>query len=361
MNYLIGIEREGFRIDGDGNMAMTPHPAEFGDKTENSLIGTDFGEPMIELRTPPCPDAKGCYKALSDVTCHVLGILFDKGEFIWPYSLPYKVPDEEHFPYNSYPGRQDWEDYEWILTKVYGLWHNCISGIHVSFSVGDKALREMREIYPNVPQDKDEAYFRCARQIIKHEKALRHFFDASPTDYAGTLTEDSSFRNSPEGYRNEKFKKLDYGSKEAYARTLPLTQRYERLGPVRLKGCDKYNYDVSVISDGVERLEFRLCDIDPFDICGISQNEIQLTAAVIASCMVCDDMPNDPAKILKVCADVDSRLCLGTADAIDFYMEREKQGITKSGIVRRFIAEKGYQGFLELAAQYGKYKGDLTF
>ncbi len=83
MNYMIGIEREGIRIFPDGRMADTPHPPEFGDKLMNPLIGTDFGEAMLELRTRPCPDPESCYRELLEVTKEAERVLKLHGELLW--------------------------------------------------------------------------------------------------------------------------------------------------------------------------------------------------------------------------------------------------------------------------------------
>ena len=60
--------------------------------------------------------------------------------------------------------------------KIYGLKQNCISGIHINFSFTNEMFDKIRKIYPSVPDDKDETYFKCARQILKNKKAMQHFF-----------------------------------------------------------------------------------------------------------------------------------------------------------------------------------------
>ncbi len=354
MNYLIGIEREGFRIDFDGKMANTLHPQEFGEKLENPLIGTDFGEAMLELRTHPQQTPETCYKELREITALALEVLYKKGELLWPYSVPYKTPEEADFFYNKYPGRPDMEEHERVITKVYGIKRNCLSGIHVNFSISNEMLGKIRQIYPNVPDDKDEAYLKCAKNILAHEKALRYFFDASPTDFEGKIVEENSLRNGPAGFRNENAKKLDYSSKKAYIQSLKHTLSYERLSAIRLKSIDKENFDEGIAEHGIERLEFRLCDIDPFDVCGISLNEITLATAMIFMCIVIDKIPRNPKDILSKCAEVNRKLDLGFDNEIKYYIEQENKGVTKSETVRSFIKKKGYNGFIELAIQYGK-------
>jgi glutamate--cysteine ligase len=354
MNYLIGIEREGFRIDFNGIMSAMPHPKEFGDKLENPLIGTDFGEAMLELRTHPHPDPERCYKELLRVTSGALGILYEQGEVLWPYTMPPQMPEDADFYYNSYPGRPDLEEHERLIAGVYGIRRNCLSGVHVNFSVSNEALEEIRKIYPSIPGDKDDAYMRCARQVLRHEAALRHFFDASPTDYEGRIAGENSFRNGPLGFRNINAEKLDYSNKTAYLKSLDQTAPYERRSAIRIKSCDKENFDEGIAQHGIERFEFRLCDIDPFDICGISINEMKLALAVLFMCMIMDEIPDAPADILLKCEEVNRKLHLGLESGIMYYMEKEKTGMTKCEAVRKLITESGYAGLMELAFQYGK-------
>lgn len=354
MNYLIGVEREGLRIRPDGRLADTLHPAEFGDRLKNPLIGTDFGEAMLELRTHPHDSAAACYRELFAVTRRALALLYEKGELLWPYSMPGELPDEAHFRYNRYPDRQDLEEHERFLTKFYGLRWNCICGIHVNFSVCDDLLAEMRRLYPSVPTDKDEAYLKCARQILRHEASFRHFFDSSPTDFESNVVDENSWRNSPKGFRNEKAKLLDYSNKAAYLQSLKLMKKYERLSAIRLKSADTENFDEGIATHGINRIEFRLCDIDPFDICGISLYEMELVMAIIFSCMAKDELPDDPVGILAVCADMNRMFRLGLEDTISFYQEQEALHIKKSDRIRALLAEKGMEGLRKIALQYGK-------
>ena len=105
--FSIGIEREGLRIDGSGRLAMTAHPAEFGDKLKSFRVSTDFGEAMMELRTEPQHDTAACYGELLHITKDVLKVLARRGEFLWPYSMPCAFPDDSAFPFNSYPDDPD--------------------------------------------------------------------------------------------------------------------------------------------------------------------------------------------------------------------------------------------------------------
>ena len=49
-----GLEKENVRVNQDGTLALTPHPAVFGDKGKHPYITTDFSESQVEMITRRC-------------------------------------------------------------------------------------------------------------------------------------------------------------------------------------------------------------------------------------------------------------------------------------------------------------------
>ena len=81
-----GLEKENVRVNQDGTLALTPHPAVFGDKGKHPYITTDFSESQVEMITPPLPsvgEALGFMETLHDVVTENIG-----DELLWPQSLP---------------------------------------------------------------------------------------------------------------------------------------------------------------------------------------------------------------------------------------------------------------------------------
>ena len=352
--YLIGIEREGLRTDENGRIALTSHPAEFGNRLENFRVGTDFGEAMLELRTDPMPGPESCYEQLRQVTVDVLNVLNARGEYLWPYSMPCSIPDETAFRFNTYPENPEEEAYERKLALIYGIRRLCISGIHFNFSVSGAAHALLREKHGSVPADRDEAYMRCCRNILRNERLIRHFLDASPSDLNGGLTEDASFRNSPEGIRCEKYQTLDFRSKRAYAESVSRLERWERFGPVRVKSAGKGNLDAGILTRGIRRIELRLCDINPFDICGVSKEDLEFLTAVLFFCMTEESAPNTPGELLAECGRVNREFSLGLDEGIRAMILQEESGQKRSDRVRDLIRGQGMNGFRELAKAYGR-------
>lgn len=115
MRYAIGIEREALRCTEDGTLCMTPHPKEFGDCMKNPFITIDFSESQIELRTLTCPNPAACYENLYDTTNFVLTVLRQKGEYLWPYSMPCRLPDKENLVYTVFAKYPEAEKYRRYL------------------------------------------------------------------------------------------------------------------------------------------------------------------------------------------------------------------------------------------------------
>ena len=217
--YKIGIEREGLRCDKNGVLSKLPHPEIFGDRLENKLIGTDFGEAQIELRTPVCDSTKNCYLKLREITNVVLNELSDREELLWPYSMPCVLPKEEDFIFNNYDGYPEEKKYEEYLYKKYGYRMHNMSGIHINISFDDELISKLKEYYPNIPEKKDEIYLKICRTFINKAWIFGYFTGASPRKIDSDIVLENSYRTSKTyGFKNND--SVDYSSKENYVKKI---------------------------------------------------------------------------------------------------------------------------------------------
>lgn len=345
--YLIGIEREGLRCDAKGVLASSMHPSEFGDRMKNRFITTDFGEEQIELRTLPCHSPEECYYKLLTITRTVLEQLEKRGEYIWPYSMPCTLPEEEDYIYNDYTDHPEEEIYERYLSKKYGYRRLCISGVHFNFSVEQTTFGKLRSIYPDIPADIDDAYMRCIRGIYRVMNVFAYFFDASPTDMNRKLIKPDSFRNSTDGYNNGLFECIDVSSKAGYVDSVQRLLdegKISRMGelyiPVRAREaavCGIPKLDV-LRSLSIVHIELRMFDIDPFDICGISCDSISLATAFIFCCFIHgEDVPEDIKAFISECDAINNKLNLGLSAAITDARDKANSGNDLAGKIRRQI------------------------
>ena len=103
---IIGIEKEGLRVNPDGTLATTDHPHTLGSRSHHPYIQTDFSEVQLELITPPLSSNKRMNRwlsALHDVTYHSM----KEDELIWPLSMPGTLPAEEQIPIAKLENRPD--------------------------------------------------------------------------------------------------------------------------------------------------------------------------------------------------------------------------------------------------------------
>lgn len=181
---LFGLEKESQRVTSEGELALTPHPAALGDKTQNTRITTDFSESQIEMVTPPLPSIEETYRSLKQISSEVKDAIGN--EMLWPLSMPPKLPDEELIPIASFndteEGRKK-EEYRKNLAKRYGKKMQMISGIHYNFSFDGRLLNLLYDSFGNGMDRKEfvnEAYFAAARNFLRYRWLLIYLFGASP-------------------------------------------------------------------------------------------------------------------------------------------------------------------------------------
>lgn len=62
-----GVERETLRVNGDGSLAIKPHPKALGSALSHEWITTDFSESLLEFITPPERNAATTIEQLIDI------------------------------------------------------------------------------------------------------------------------------------------------------------------------------------------------------------------------------------------------------------------------------------------------------
>jgi glutamate--cysteine ligase len=330
-----GIEKESLRVHPDGALALTPHPAALGSALTHLNITTDFSESQLELITAVHTDVDGCLQELTRIHQFVYRALGD-GELLWCSSMPCKLPDDDEIPiadYGSSNVARLKAIYRMGLSYRYGRRMQTISGIHYNFSL---------------PGTSSEEYFGLIRNFRRQSWLPLYLFGASPAVCStfvaaraheleelrpGTLylPHATSLRMGRLGYQSDAQSKLcvSYNSLESYAASLheALTQpypAYERIG-VRDKGGAAYrqlsttllqieNEFYSTIRPkrriragerplhalrerGVEYVEVRLMDLDPFDPVGISAQAMRFLDLFLLNCLLRESPEDSPAEI----------------------------------------------------------------
>ncbi|KEI35194.1 glutamate--cysteine ligase [Francisella sp. W12-1067] len=333
---LRGIERETLRIYSDGSLACSGHPQSLGHKLTNSSITVDFSENLLEIITKP-------HKNI-DITLHELTTLsaftlqsMSKEEFILNTSMPLSATEaqikEADFG-DSNSGRMK-QVYRKGLTARYGKIMQIIAGIHYNFSF-DKSLILKKAIELGISNS--DVYFGVINNYFEYMWLLPYLFGASPIcaktsvrkkpEYLVDLDEEfyvgefsTSLRMSDLGYTSPAQKDLNisYDNVKAYVKdmlnaTAQEFKQYKEIGlynekgeriqlnesilqieneyysPIRpkqiTKRCERPACALS--NRGVEYIEVRVLDVDPFDKNGISKNTSLFVEAMLMTCLMQD-------------------------------------------------------------------------
>lgn len=297
-----GIEREALRVSENGKLAVTNHPELFGSKMTNPYITTDFSESQVEMITPALPTTKEAYDFLSSL--YDMVALNIGEEYLWPQSMPCNIPEDKDIPIAKY---EDCEvckkarEYREELFKKYGGKKQLISGIHFNFSFDEQMIHKLYEAQNSTmsyQHFKDSVYLKVARNYLKYRWLMIYLIGAAPVihkSYAKDCTKHLSqvgpysfsnegaisYRNGECGYRNEVDLYPDYTTVEHYIESINSfveegsLQSYKELySQIRPKAKDNTNLLESLQKEGIQYIEVRSIDINPFDKGGITLEDL---------------------------------------------------------------------------------------
>jgi glutamate--cysteine ligase len=328
-----GIEKESLRVRHDGSLALTPHPRELGSPLTHPSITTDFSESQLEFITGVHSRIETCLQELTRIHQHAYRAIGD--ELLWVASMPCRLPPDETIPIGQYGtsniGRAK-SVYRMGLGHRYGRRMQTISGIHYNWSM---------------PGLTNEDYFALIRNFRRHSFLLLYLFGASPAvcssfvsgrehrlEPIGSdthhLPHATSLRMGRLGYQSDAQASLavSYNSLDSYAAslhdavTMPYPP-YEALGILSPGG--EYNQLATSLLQienefygtirpkrvirpaerplhalrerGVEYVEVRCLDLDPFEPIGIAASTIAFLDIFLLHCVASDSPPDTPEEI----------------------------------------------------------------
>jgi glutamate--cysteine ligase len=181
---LHGIERECLRVDRDGQLALTPHPQGLGSALTHTQITTDYSESLLEFITGTATDPAATLDELENIH----RFAYDKldAELLWSPSMPCALPDEETIPIARYGssniGRLKYV-YRKGLALRYGKTMQCIAGIHYNFSLPERLWRLQRQAEGSTQSERDyqsARYIALIRNFRRYSWLLMYLFGASP-------------------------------------------------------------------------------------------------------------------------------------------------------------------------------------
>lgn len=188
---LHGIERECLRVTDQGRLAQTPHPEALGSALTNEQITTDYSESLLEFITPALADPAKVLDNLEEIHRFVYTKL--GGEYLWSPSMPCTLPAEEDIPIAEYGSSNIGKlkhVYRKGLALRYGRTMQCIAGIHYNFSLPEALWPLLRDSEGSQEDDRDyqsSAYIALIRNFRRYSWLLMYLFGASPALDKGFL------------------------------------------------------------------------------------------------------------------------------------------------------------------------------
>ncbi|MBC3487841.1 glutamate--cysteine ligase [Pseudomonas kermanshahensis] len=188
---LHGIERECLRVTDEGRLAQTPHPEALGSALTNEQITTDYSESLLEFITPALADPAQVLENLDEIHRFVYTKL--GSEYLWSPSMPCALPAEEDIPIAEYGSSNIGKlkhVYRKGLALRYGRTMQCIAGIHYNFSLPEALWPLLRASEGSAEEARDyqsSAYIALIRNFRRYSWLLMYLFGASPTLDKGFL------------------------------------------------------------------------------------------------------------------------------------------------------------------------------
>ncbi|MFN3579415.1 MAG: glutamate--cysteine ligase [Pseudomonas sp.] len=334
-----GIEKESLRTTVEGDLATTAHPLALGSALTHPSITTDYSEALLELITPVSTSLDSLFAHLDSTHRFVYGKL--AGELLWTESMPCKLPAvDADIPiawYGSSNIGMLKNVYRRGLAIRYGKAMQCIAGIHYNFSLPPQlwAVLQERDGDERSAQDyQSDRYMALIRNFRRYAWLLMYLFGASPA-VCGTFLQGrdhkllplgekslflpyaTSLRMSDLGYNNNAQSGLNvcYNNLDSYiasmqqAISLPYA-RYAEMGthdakgewqqlntnllqienefysPIRPKRVTRSGEKPvhALASRGVEYIEVRCMDIDPFVPLGIEPSTARFLDSFLLYC-----------------------------------------------------------------------------
>ena len=342
-----GIEKEALRITHNGLLAQTDHPTKLGSALTHSSITTDYSESLLEFITPVSNSIGETMRQLEDIHTFVYQNLDE--ELLRTASMPCALTADSDIPvarYGSSNSARLKTVYRYGLGHRYGRRMQTIAGIHYNFSLPNAFwpwLQSIRGDSTELSSFKTESYLGLIRNFQRCSWLLIYLFGASPavcsTFLKGRhnhglepadpdhnsyhLPYATSLRMGGLGYNSDAQKSLQvcYNSLDAYIDTLraaivqphaeyesfprQIDGEYQQLSdcllqienefysPIRPKRVSRSGEPSlhALAWGGIEYIEVRCIDINPFLPVGIDETQIRFIDLFLLHCALCESPP----------------------------------------------------------------------
>ncbi|HIG43360.1 MAG TPA: glutamate--cysteine ligase [Gammaproteobacteria bacterium] len=358
LQFNRGIERESLRVDAQGNLSQAPHPSFLGSKLSHPTITTDFSEAQLELITPVSQSVDETLSTLVDIHRFVYTGL--KDEILWSASMPCVLQGDTNVPLAYYGSSNLGKlktTYRNGLGNRYGRSMQTICAVHYNFSFSTELWRELARIEQatNNSDYRTKRYFDVMRNFRRFSWLAVYLTGASPAicnsfvrGQAHNLDQfdegslyrpgATSLRNGDLGYQSDtqsELMNICYNSLDNYVMNIAravttLFEPYVDIGTCRdgeyLQVNDSIlqseaefyttirakrvpargaNFLQTLLDEGVEYIEVRLLDVNPYHPLGIDEETIRFLDTFLLYCLLIDSPNHDDKLCQSVQANVD--------------------------------------------------------
>lgn len=357
LSFQRGIEREGLRVDAKGNLSDQPHPTAFGSKLCHPTITTDFSESQLELITPVSEDINTTFNTMTQIHQYITQHMTD--ETIWSASMPCVLQGDPTIPLAYYGdsniGRLK-KTYRNGLGNRYGRSMQTICAVHYNFSFPDRFWDLLAKM-ENASNDQDyrnTRYFDLMRNFRRYSWLPIYLFGASPAvcnsfvkgrehglepfdEGSLHLPHATSLRSGNLGYQSDAQSNainICYNSIDNYVSSLAkaVLTPYPDYESIGLKDGNQYkqlntnilqseaefystvrakrvpakgeNFLKCLQQGGVEYIEVRLLDLDPFEPIGVSRATVRFLDTFLLYCLLSDSPIHDDQRCQEVSANM---------------------------------------------------------
>lgn len=370
-----GIEKECLRVTPEGYIARSSHPPGLGSALTNPYITTDFSEALLEFITPVNNDIDECLTTLDNIHRFTYQNLeFD--ELLWVASMPCPKEADGEIPlarYGSSNIGQLKTLYRKGLSHRYGSLMQAIAGIHYNFSMPESfwpAYQEMCKAPGSIQQFRTEKYLHLIRNFHRYSWLLIYLFGASPAackcfvkgrDHRLEYFDDNSLylpfatclRMSNLGYKSDAQKSLFvcYNELDSYVDCLQQAMHtpysnYEKIGQksngeylqinTNLLQLENEFYSTirpkrvalngerplsALTSQGIEYIEVRALDLNPFLPLGIDKEQIQFLDAFLLYCLLSESPACNEREYFEVASNITAVVEQGRNPELDLSLE----------------------------------------
>ncbi|WP_317474838.1 glutamate--cysteine ligase [Cronobacter sakazakii] len=337
-----GLECETLRVTPEGELATTGHPESLGAALTHKWITTDFAEALLEFITPVDGDIDHMLTVMRDIHRHTARALGD--ERMWPLSMPCYIKEGQDIELAQY-GTSNIGRFKTLyrsgLKNRYGALMQTISGVHYNFSL-PLAFWQAKCQVDDAESGKEAisaGYFRLIRNYYRFGWVIPYLFGASPAICSSFLQGKptklpfektdcgmyylpyaTSLRLSDLGYTNKSQSNLGITFNDLHGYVAGLkraiktpSEEYAKLGlkkdgeylqintnilqienelyaPIRPKRVTRDGESPSdaLLRGGIEYIEVRSLDINPFSPIGVDENQVRFLDLFMVWCALAD-------------------------------------------------------------------------